>query len=173
MRRFRSHGDGRFERGQLGAVGDDVVIEDGVRVWHPENVEIGDNVYLGHDVMLKGYYQNKLIIGSDTWIGQGAFLHSAGGLSIGRRVGIAPYVKMITSYHMEEGRGRAILDAPLVLEPSTIEDDANLGLGSIIVPGVRVCRGAQVAAGAVVTKDVEPYAVVAGNPARVLRYRPE
>jgi len=52
-----------------------------------------------------------------------------------------------------------------------IEDDADLGVGAIVLPGVRVGRGAQVGAGAVVTRDVPPYAVVAGNPARVLRER--
>ena len=46
-----------------------------------------------------------------------------------------------------------------------------LGTGAIVLPGVRIGRGAQVGAGAVVTKDVPDYAVVAGNPARVLRMR--
>jgi acetyltransferase-like isoleucine patch superfamily enzyme len=53
-----------------------------------------------------------------------------------------------------------------------IEDDADLGVGAIVLPGVRIGRGAQVGAGAVVTKDVPDYAVVAGVPARVVRERP-
>jgi 2,3,4,5-tetrahydropyridine-2-carboxylate N-succinyltransferase/tetrahydrodipicolinate N-acetyltransferase len=53
-----------------------------------------------------------------------------------------------------------------------IEDDSDLGVNSVILPGVRVGRGAVVGAGAVVTEDVPAYAVVAGVPARVLRMRP-
>ena len=62
--------------------------------------------------------------------------------------------------------------APIDFAPVIIEDDADLGVGAIVLPGVRIGRGAQVGAGAVVTRDVPPYAVVAGNPARVLRERP-
>jgi acetyltransferase-like isoleucine patch superfamily enzyme len=55
----------------------------------------------------------------------------------------------------------------------TIESDCDLGMGSIILPGVTVGRGSQVGAGAVVTRDVEPYAIVAGVPARTIGERPE
>jgi acetyltransferase-like isoleucine patch superfamily enzyme len=173
VRQFRSHGDGTFRRDQFAAIGEHVVFEDGVRVWHPESIEIGDNVYVGHAAMLKGYYKNRMVIGDDSWLGQGVYLHSAGGLSIGRCVGIAPFVKVITSFHREAGRDTPILAAELEFEAIAVEDDANVGLGAIIMPGVTVGRGAQVAAGAVVTRDVEPFSIVAGNPARFLRWRPE
>ena len=52
-----------------------------------------------------------------------------------------------------------------------IEDNADLGVGSVILPGVRIGQGAQIGAGAVVASDVPPYAVVAGVPARLLRTR--
>ncbi len=55
-----------------------------------------------------------------------------------------------------------------------VEDDVWIGYGAILLSGVRVCRGSIVAAGAVVTDDVAPYAIVAGNPARqVGRRMPE
>ncbi len=173
MRRFRSHGDGSFHREQFAAIGDHVVFEQGVLVWHPETISLGENVYIGHSAMLKGYYKSQMSIGDDSWIGQLVFLHSAGGLTIGDRVGIGPRVTIITSSHAEAGYDRAILDAPLELAETIIEDDADIGVASVIVPGVRIGRGAQVAAGAVVTRDVEPFSVVAGNPARLLRWRPE
>jgi len=148
-----------------------VVIEDGVLVFHPEHVFLGDRVYVGHQTMLKAYYQNELRIGAGTWIGQQCFFHAAGGILIGENVGIGPGVKILTSVHAEAGRTLPILHAPLAFAPVHIEDDADLGVGAIVLPGVRVGRGAQVGAGAVVTRDVPPYAVVAGNPARVLRER--
>jgi acetyltransferase-like isoleucine patch superfamily enzyme len=173
MRRFNSHGDGSFTREQFAAIGEHVVFEDGVRVWHPENVALGDNVYVGHGAMLKAYYKNRLVIGDDTWIGQGVFFHAAGGITIGRSVGVGPFVKILTSYHDEAGRDVPILAAPLTFAPVVVEDDCDLGVGAILLPGITVGRGVQVGAGAVVTRDVPPYAVVAGNPARVLRMRPE
>jgi acetyltransferase-like isoleucine patch superfamily enzyme len=57
------------------------------------------------------------------------------------------------------------------LAPVVIEDDADLGVGSIILPGVHIGQGAQVGAGAVVASDVIPYGVVAGVPARLIRMR--
>lgn len=173
MRRFRSHGDGRFSRDALRAVGAHVVFEAGVRVWHPENVVIGDNVYVGHDAMLKGYHAGLLTIGDDCWLGQGVFLHAAGDITIGRGVGVGPFVRMLTSTHGEGGRERPIMDAPLVFAPIVIGEGCDIGVGAILLPGVTLGRGVQVGAGAVVTRDVPEYAVVAGNPARVLRFRPE
>lgn len=171
MRQHRSHGTGAFSPSDFARLGQGVVFEPGVLVFHPENIEIGDNVYVGHAAILKGYYKGRMVIGSGTWIGQASFFHAAGGLTIGANVGIAPHVKILTSHHEEAGRDVPILEAPIALAPVTVEDDGDLGIGAIVLPGVRVGRGAQVGAGAVVTKDVPPYAVVVGNPARVLRYR--
>lgn len=170
--RNRSHGSGAFVPDQLAQLGPDCVFETGVLIFHPENVALGRNVYVGHYTILKGYYRNRLEIGDESWVGQQCFLHAAGGLVIGARVGIGPGVKILTSRHAESPRDRAIFDAPLELLPVTIEEGADLGTGAIVLPGVTIGRGAQVGAGAVVTHDVPPYAVVAGSPARVLRERP-
>jgi acetyltransferase-like isoleucine patch superfamily enzyme len=172
VRKFGSHGDGAFKRSQFKSIGKRVVFEKGVRVWHPETVSIGENVYVGHNADLKGYHSGKLTIGDDTWIGQEVFFHAAGGIYIGKRVGIGPRVMILTSFHAEAGRKRAILDSPLAFKPVYVGDNSDIGIGAILLPGVRIGKGAQVGAGAVVTKDVAPYAVVAGNPARLLRKRP-
>jgi acetyltransferase-like isoleucine patch superfamily enzyme len=140
-------------------------------VFHPENVSLGRNVYVGHGAILKGYYKNELTIGDEAWIGQGVFMHAAGGLAIGARVGVGPGAKIITSQHVEAGRETPVLFSPIELGPVRVEDDADLGVGAIVLPGVTIGRGAIVGAGAVVTTDVPAYAVVAGVPARVLRTR--
>lgn len=167
----RSHGTGVFTPEQLARLGPNTCIESGVLIFHPENVEIGDGVYVGHQTILKGYYKNRMVIGDGTWIGQQCFFHSAGGITIGANVGIGPGVKILTSAHELTHIDRPILHAPVAFAPVVIEDDSDLGVGSIVLPGVRIGRGAQVGAGAVVTEDVPPYAIVAGVPARVLRYR--
>lgn len=171
-RKHKSHGTGEFRREDLRACPEDVVLEAGVLVFHPENVELGANVYVGHQTILKGYYKNTMRIGAGTWIGQQCFFHSAGGIEIGERVGIGPGVKILTSSHGEHGRELAILDSPVDFAPVVVEDQADIGIGAIVLPGVRIGRGAQVGAGAVVAKDVPPYSVVAGVPAVVLRERP-
>lgn len=166
-----SHGSGQFERSQFRQIGQGVVIEPGVLVFHPENIEIGDNVYIGHYTILKGYHRGRMVIGSGTWIGQQCFLHSAGNLIIGNNVGIGPGVKIITSFHAEEGISKPILHSRIEFAPVVIEDDADIGVGAIILPGVTIGKGAQVGAGAVVTRNVPAYAIVAGVPARLLRMR--
>jgi acetyltransferase-like isoleucine patch superfamily enzyme len=168
-----SHGDGSFRADQLARCGPDCVFEAGVLIFHPENIELGTNVYIGHNAILKGYHKNTMRIGDETWIGQQAFLHSAGGIEIGARVGIGPGVRIITSSHAEAGRDIPILHSPIEFAPVLIEDDCDLGVGAIVLPGVRIGRGAQIGAGAVVTEDVPAYAVALGVPAKVTRQRPE
>jgi acetyltransferase-like isoleucine patch superfamily enzyme len=171
MMSTRSHGSGQFSMDQFAKIGQGVIIEPGVLVFHPGNIEIGDDVYIGHYTILKGYFKNKMIIGSGSWIGQQCFFHSGGGIRIGRNVGIGPGVKIITSYHAEEGISKPILHSRIEFSPVVIEDDCDIGVGAIILPGVTIGRGVQVGAGAVVTRTVKDYAVVAGIPARILRVR--
>lgn len=171
--RHRSHGTGRFTPESLKACGEGCVFEEGALIFHPESVSLGRNVYVGHQAILKGYYRNEMVIGDYTWIGQQCFFHSAGGITIGARVGVGPGVKVLTSTHAEAGRDVPVLFSPVETAPVVIEDDSDIGINAVILPGVRVGRGAVVGAGAVVTEDVPPYAVVAGVPARVLRFRPE
>jgi len=142
-----------------------------VLIFHPENITLGRNVYVGHHTILKGYYRNEVRIGDRTWIGQQCFIHGAGGITIGACVGIGPGVKILTSQHKEAGRHVPVLLSPIETAPVVIEDDGDIGIGAILLPGVTVGKGAVVGAGAVVTNDVPPYAVVIGMPARVLRYR--
>jgi len=169
--RHKTHGSGQFEPAQLAACGQDCVFEAGVLIFHPENVHLGRNVYVGHQAILKGYYKNALRIGDETWIGQQCFIHAAGGIEIGARVGIGPGVRIITSAHREAGREVPVLFSPIDFAAVTIGDDCDLGVGSVVLPGVTIGRGAMIGAGAVVNADIPDYAVAAGTPARVLRMR--
>jgi acetyltransferase-like isoleucine patch superfamily enzyme len=171
MKPRTSHGTGCFTPTDLKRLGEGTVLEQGIRIWHPETVEIGDGVYVGHGTMLKGYHNSRMVIGAGTWIGQMCFFHSGGGIVIGRNVGVGPCVKILTSMHRLDQRDRPILHAGIDFLPVRIEDDADIGVGAILLPGVTVGTGAQVAAGAVVAEDVAPFSIVAGVPARLLRER--
>ena len=166
-----SHGTGTIHPEKFRSLGDNVVFEPGALVFHPENIRIGDNVYVGHYAILKGYHRNLMEIGDNTWIGQAVFLHSAGGLRIGRNVGIGPHARIITSRHEECGPETPVIACPVVFGEVVLEDDCDIGVGATLLPGVTVGRGAIVGAGAVVTGNVEPYTVVAGSPAKLLRRR--
>lgn len=170
-RLYRSHGSGKFNVKQFRSIGRDVIFEKGVLAFHPENIEIGNNVYVGHNTMLKGYYKNMMEIGDNTWIGQGCFLHSGGGLTIGKFVGIGPLVKILTHTHIEEEIDKPILLCEQEYKEVIIEDNCDIGIGSIILPGVTIGEGSIIGAGAVVTRDVKPYSVAAGVPAKLIRKR--
>ena len=167
----RSEGSGQVDPAQFGRIGEGVVLEPGVLVFFPESIEIGDNVYVGHGTILKGYYQNRMVIGEGSWIGQQCFFHSAGGLTIGREVGVGIGVKIWTSNHRDEGTDKPIIRSGLRFAAVVIGDGADIGVGAIVLPGVTIGIGCQIGAGSVVTGDIPPYCVAAGAPARVLRSR--
>jgi len=169
----KTEGKGEVHINAFKSIGDGAVIESGVLAFHPENIEIGKGVYIGHQTILKAYFKQLMVIGDGSWIGQQCYFNSAGGIQIGRNVGIAPAVKIITSSHGEEGRAKSILHSQLEFAPVQIDDNSDIGIGAIILPGVHIGQGAQIGAGAVVTRDVPAYAVAAGVPARILRYRRE
>jgi acetyltransferase-like isoleucine patch superfamily enzyme len=171
VKKNATHGTGFFEIDEFKKIGKDVVFENGVLVFHPETIEIGNNVYIGHNTILKGYFQSVFSIADHTWIGQGCFMHSAGGISIGVAVGIGPMVKILSSHHRMDDLTRPILYQDLECKSVVIESGCDIGMGAIILPGITIGEGAVVGAGAVVTHDVPPYAVVAGNPAKILKYR--
>jgi maltose O-acetyltransferase len=105
-------------------------------------------------------------IGEHTVINQSCVLDGRGGLRIGNNVSISPGVWLLTDGHD--------MNDPLfpeVLAPIEICDYAWLGSRALVMPGVTIGEGAVVAAGAVVTKDVCPYTVVGGVPARPIGTR--
>lgn len=65
--------------------------------------------------------------------------------------------------------GKPVMDCDLVYKPIVIGDGAHLGIGSIIMPGVTIGEGAVIGAGSVVTRDIPPYCVAVGAPAKVIK----
>lgn len=149
------------------------MLEEGILVFNPGHVFLGDDVYIGHRTMLKGDTRAELRIADGAWIGQDCYFHSAGGIHIGAQAGIGPRVMVLTSTHEEIPPPAAILDAPLRFAPVEIGAGADVGIGSILLPGARIGAGAQIGAGSVVTGDVPDGCVAMGVPARVERRRGE
>lgn len=125
-------------------IGNGCYLEMGVRFISPHRIKIGDNSIVHFDAILDGRYE----------------------LLIGNSVDIGPQVSIFTLQHNVDDPYYATEGANV-----TIEDHAVIGGRSIILPGVRIGEGAVVASGAVVTKDVPPYVMVGGVPARFIRER--
>jgi acetyltransferase-like isoleucine patch superfamily enzyme len=110
-------------------------------------------------------------VGDRSLIGPHAYLQGLGGVRVGKDVGIGAGALLLTAVHAETAPGQPITAAPLRYGTIEIGDGCDIGVGSILLPGVRLGTGVQVGAGAVVRGSHEPGIVIAGVPARVLRTR--
>jgi len=140
-----------------------------------EEVELGNNVELGHHVMIRE--QTK--IGENTLVGSGTIID--GKCTIGKNVSIQSGVYIPTDTII----GNNVFLGPRVvitndkypaskrLVTTVVEDNAVIGANAVLIAGIRVGEGAVVGAGSVVTRDVPPYKVVYGVPARVVSDREE
>ena len=112
------------------------------------------------------YNPANIQIGKDTIIGENAVLDGRDKLIIGNHVDIASEVMIYNSMHDIEDP-----DFKAISKEVSINDYAFIGPRAIILPGVKIGKGAVVAAGAIVTKDVQEFQVVAGIPAKIIKER--
>ncbi|WP_394346941.1 acyltransferase [Pedobacter metabolipauper] len=112
------------------------------------------------------FYDKKLVIGKNTTVNRKCHLDSRGKISIGDNVSISPECVLITGDHEVNSPDFRYRSAPIV-----IHDYAWLGTRAMILPNVTIGTGAVVCAGAIVTKDVEPYSIVGGVPAKKIGER--
>lgn len=136
------------------------------RQWSDISIEAGCSLD-DHVVLLcsGAGHADKLVIRSGTYINRFTMIDAHERIEIGANCMIGPHCYITDGDH---GRapGKPVHAQPMVTCPVIIEEDVWLGAGVIVLKGVRIGRSAVVAAGAVVTKDVAPYEVVAGIPAR-------
>ena len=138
----------RFSAGlMLDKCGKNVNIEHGAFLASGKDIEIGDNSGVGLNCRI------------------------AGPLSIGNDVMMAPGVTIVTQNHEISDTTIPMRLQTAEKKKVTISDDVWIGANAIILPGVTIGKGSVIAGGAVVTKDVEPYMIVGGNPAKVIRSR--
>jgi acetyltransferase-like isoleucine patch superfamily enzyme len=128
--------------------------------------------FLG-DVVLVGPAGSaaRLEVGEGSIIGPRVTFGLDAPVVLGRNVSVSPGATLYTGTH-DVGRGRGRMDPRVVARPVVVEDGAWIGMNALVLPGVRVGAGAIVSAGAVVTSDVPPDTLVAGNPATPVRTLP-
>ena len=130
--------------------------------------QIGSKVaiFMGQHVQMSGVRNQKVIIGKNTVINWDCMLYVTGGVVIGENVSIGAGVWLITGTH--DMNHPQFIDT---YRPIVIGDFVWIGMRATILAGVTIGEGAVVMAGAMVTRDVPPYAVVGGVPARVISQR--
>lgn len=142
-----------------------------VRIINRGTVEIGD--YGRFDgrrasIEIGAAAGARTAIGESVWVNYGVTISAAESVTLGDRVQLGPYTTVAdTDFH-----GLIDRDTPDDPAPVILEDDVWLGSFTLVTPGVTIGRASVVAAHAVVTHDVEPFTVVAGVPARVVRRVP-
>jgi acetyltransferase-like isoleucine patch superfamily enzyme len=138
------------QKNKFGEIGNNSKIKLG-HFNYPENIKIGDNVY----------------------IGPGFSFSATGGISIGNGVVFGPRVTIHTSNHNYDSSDLKSIpyDGKSILRSVIIEDNVWIGDHTFICPGVNIGEGSIIAMASVVAKDVPKYAVVAGNPAKIIKYR--
>ena len=150
--------------------GDGLLVGSQVGFKHLETFEIGDAVFIGAGAYIQGRFDGRCVIGNNVWIGPQAYF-DARDLVLEDYVGWGPGAKVLGSAHTGVPADVPIVKTDLVIKPVRVRAWADIGTNAVLLPGVTVGKGAIVGAGAVVTEDVPPFAIVAGVPARVLRRR--
>lgn len=130
-------------------VGEKVVILDHCMITSPQSISLGDNTFIGKFVSLNG----------------------KGSLTIGSNVLIGSFTQILTTSHNYNSRERNINAQGYLYKPIIIEDDVWIGTHVTILPGVTIAKGAVIGANSLVTKNVKPYCVMGGVPAKYIKMR--
>src|SRR5690606_9946708 len=140
-------------------------------------ITFGDKVTVGSYAIIRptnlygGEPGEGLKVGNNSSIGPYSYIGCSGYIEIGDNVMISPRVSIYSENHNFDSPHIPMIDQGVTRSFVKIEDDCWIAANSIILAGVVIGKGSVIAAGSVVTKDVPPYSVVAGNPARVLKVR--
>lgn len=133
-------------------------------------IEIGDENWIERGAVLWAF-GGSIKTAPRVFVGPYVTIYGHGGVEIGEWSLISMHATILSSNHTIPAMDRCIRWEKDLLLPTKIGRDVWIGANAVILGGVTIGDGAVVAAGAVVTKDVESGAIVAGNPARLLRKR--
>jgi acetyltransferase-like isoleucine patch superfamily enzyme len=183
---------------RLGGCGGRLFVGRRTRLAFPRHLHVGRNVFIGDDSYLNSYSRDGirlgnnvriregawvqatsrldlpgvgLTVGDDTYIGPRSVLGAGGGITIGRHVTFGAGVQLLAENHEFRDPVATIQDQGITRAGIVVEDDVWMGNSVIVLDGVRIGRGAVIGAASVVTRDVAPFAVAVGNPARQIGSR--
>ena len=155
-------------------VGEETVIDE--RVYfdiksEKAEVRLGPRSQIMRGVSFETGYEGFIHIGKESFVGPYTILNGQGGLEIGKYALIAGHCCLIAGNHDISDTTRPITQQDFISRGIVIEENVWLGAGAKILDGVRIGTGSVIAAGAVVNCSVEPYSIMAGVPARLMKRR--
>lgn len=179
----------------FGQIGKAVYIQEGVEFIKTSCIEIGNGVFIfkGARLDARGHQNNKISlddgvaiernvnigcladtsihISQETFIGPGVCISGPGNIKIGKRCLIAAYTGIYANNHNFSDPIEPIKYQGISRQGIVIENDCWLGHGVIVLDGVTIGEGSVIGAGSVVTKDIPPFSVAVGAPAKVIKTR--
>ena len=114
---------------------------------------------------------NEIFVGENSNLGVNVYINGRGGVKIGCNVLMGPDVIIYTGTHTFDDLETPIHLQPMIYKPVFIEDDVWIGARTVIMPGITIGKGSVIGANSTVTKDIPPYVVAVGSPARIIRER--
>jgi acetyltransferase-like isoleucine patch superfamily enzyme len=159
--------------------GKDLIVEDYAEIncLASKKIIIGERVTIGKFAIIRpsniygGDIGEGLKIGDNSNIGPYSYIGCSGYIEIGNNVMISPRVSIYAENHVFGDLNKLMKEQGVVKQFVKIEDDCWIAANSVILAGVTIGRGSVIAAGSVVTKDVAPYSVMAGVPAKLVSSR--
>lgn len=159
--------------------GKDFIIEDYVELncLATKKMIFGDRITIGRFAVIRpsnsygGEIGEGLIVGNNSSIGTFNYIGCSGYIEIGDNVMLGPRVGLFAENHIYDDIYKPIKDQGVDRKFIKIEDDCWIGTNSVVLAGVTIGRGSVIAAGSVVTKDVAPYSVMGGVPAKLIKSR--
>lgn len=186
----------RLYRYVLRSMAKDAFLAANVVIRHPQNIQLGERSFIDSFVYLEGIsdhpaggieigratyihmycvisaaYNGFVRIGNNCSINPGTQIYGTGGVTIGDNVMIAGQASIVAFSHGTMVNGVPMMQQASMAEGIQIESDVWIGAGAKVLDGVTIGAGAVIGAGSIVRHDVEPLAIVAGVPARLIRYR--
>jgi acetyltransferase-like isoleucine patch superfamily enzyme len=155
-------------------IGKNVFIEDNaiIKIRERGNIIIGNNTEILDGVILMSYFDGELKIGESCSINPYTIIYAVGDTEIGNNVLIAGHCMIIPNNHVFSRRDIPIQSQGNNYKGIKIESDVWIGHGCTILDGVTVGMGSIIAAGSVVNRDVPPYTIYGGIPAKYIKNRP-
>ena len=147
--------------------------ETGLRIEYPKNLEIGSNSYFGFECKIYASEFSKVKIGSNCSFNSNVMVNARGkgSIIIGDNVLIGPNVVLRSSDNAFNSVREIIKNQGMEDGCIVIKNDVWIGSNCVVLKNITIGKGSIVAAGAVVTKDVEPYSIVGGVPAKIIKRR--
>jgi acetyltransferase-like isoleucine patch superfamily enzyme len=138
---------------------------------YPSSIIVKSQSSIGPYVEIKSGFKGKIIIGKHTEINRFSIIDIQQSLSIGDNVIIGPYCYITDYDHAFQIKKVPIKNQGYIVKKIIIENNVWIGAHVTVLKGITIGEGAVIGAGSVVTKDISPNVIAAGNPAKVIRKR--